>query len=549
MPFRWGIRRRWLRISMRTLLLIVLVLCAWLAYVSNRARKQEELVRRLVHEGRGVVGYHHQIDANGKSIRDAPLPGPAWLRSLIGDHAFLRLRIVALNTSIEEDLRLISQFPSIETLSLDEQVCDEEMKFVAPLRNLKKLVLSSPYLSDRGIKHLSNLHKLEELTLGHARLTDAGLKHLGGLKNLKELVLIQTQVTGDGVARLRKQIPQARIDPDTFPSVAQEREVVQQLIKTGARFEADKDGWITDVTFYGIDVADEQLTPLQSLARLNSLNILDTRVTHAGVERLLKAKPKLQVYPPFREPLAEERDAVAALNRIGARLNFDKEGHVIQVWSFDEDLDPELLSPFADLRYLKRLMLFSNDVGNTGWRFISKAEALENVDVLYAEVNDANVRQIRSLRNLKEFRANATDLSDDGLAILGEFPALERLELRRVAITGPGLASLKNVKRLLITFQSSAEFSDDGLAHVAELTQLRALALNYASITDEGVKHLRKLVNLENLYLDGSRITDAGLLKLAELPKVKALSLDDTEVTSEGVAEFKKLRPNCKVGR
>ncbi|HJS07017.1 MAG TPA: hypothetical protein VJ809_05130 [Pirellulales bacterium] len=107
MAFRFGIRRRWLRISTRTLLLIVLVLCVWLAYVSNRARKQEELVRRLVNEGRGVVAYHHQIDANGKGIPDAPLPGPAWLRRLIGDHAFLSLRVVALNTSNEDDLRLI----------------------------------------------------------------------------------------------------------------------------------------------------------------------------------------------------------------------------------------------------------------------------------------------------------------------------------------------------------------------------------------------------------------------------------------------------------
>ena len=105
MALRLGIRRRWLRISTRTLLLIVLVLCAWLAYVSNRARKQEELVRRLVHEGRGVVGYHHQIDANGKGIPDAPLPGPAWLRRLIGDHAFLRLWFVGLYTSNEDDLR------------------------------------------------------------------------------------------------------------------------------------------------------------------------------------------------------------------------------------------------------------------------------------------------------------------------------------------------------------------------------------------------------------------------------------------------------------
>ena len=106
MPFRFGIRRRWLRISMQTMLLIVLVLCAWLAYVSNRARKQEELVRRLVTERRGVVGYHHEWDAAGKHVSNAPLPGPAWLRRLIdfrptiaSSHRFMPLRVLTQRAS------------------------------------------------------------------------------------------------------------------------------------------------------------------------------------------------------------------------------------------------------------------------------------------------------------------------------------------------------------------------------------------------------------------------------------------------------------------
>jgi hypothetical protein len=188
------------------------------------------------------VAYHHEVDSKGDRIPDAPLPGPTWLRSLIGDHAFLRLRFVGTYTSDENDLRLMSEFPSIETLSLDEQVNDKDMRFVAPLRNLKKLELSSPYLSDHGIKNLSGLHKLEELTIGHARLTDDGLKQLGSLKNLKELVLIQTQVTAEGMAWLRKQIPAAQIElaPVTIAPARLALVSVDEMKSAPTRFVPDK---------------------------------------------------------------------------------------------------------------------------------------------------------------------------------------------------------------------------------------------------------------------------------------------------------------------
>jgi Leucine-rich repeat (LRR) protein len=548
MAFRLGIRRRWLRISMRTLLLIVLVLCAWLAYVSNRARKQEELVRRLVHEGRGVVGYHHQIDANGKGIRDAPLPGPAWLRKLIGDHAFLRLWFVGLYTSNEEDLRLLSQFPSIEQLSLD-QVRDEDLRFVAPLRNLKKIELSSMFVTNDGIKHFSGLRKLEELVLGHARIGDNGLKPLAGLSNLRELSLIDTQVTAEGVAWLRKRLPQLKIYPDYFPSAPDERDTVRELAKSGALFDADKEGYVTGVSFYGADVDDDDLPPLESLTRLKQLSVWYTRVTRSGIERLLRTHPNLKVSPPFPQPHTEEADAVAALNRIGLKLSFDKEGFVTAIQSADRYLSIESLAPAAELGRLKRITLSVPNLGAAECRVLGNIRSLETLWVSHGQLSDDGIKHLSRLANLKELWASGANVSDEGLAQLAKLPALQELELTGVAIDGSGLANIKSLTKLSLSLQPSAEFTDEGLAHIAEMTQLRTLSLSFAQITDEGFRRLRQLENLEKLYLEGSRVTDEGLLQLVELPYLKSISLEDTDVTSEGVAEFIWLRPDCKVDR
>ena len=60
-------RRRWFQYSLRTLLVLVTVLCVfcvWLGLVSERARKQREAVAAIEAMG-GVVYYDYQVDSSG----------------------------------------------------------------------------------------------------------------------------------------------------------------------------------------------------------------------------------------------------------------------------------------------------------------------------------------------------------------------------------------------------------------------------------------------------------------------------------------------------
>ena len=98
MAFRFGIRRRWLRISVRTLLLIVLVISVFLGYVSNRARKQAELVRRLTVENRAVIGFMQGKHMVGAVIPQSAVAAPhgceGWraITRFCGSTASIRLR-------------------------------------------------------------------------------------------------------------------------------------------------------------------------------------------------------------------------------------------------------------------------------------------------------------------------------------------------------------------------------------------------------------------------------------------------------------------------
>jgi hypothetical protein len=77
--------RRWLRFSLRSLLILMTAMAVWLGFTMKRLRDQEQAVARIQELG-GTVTYHYQLDENGNWISDAQPPGPRWLRAILGPH-------------------------------------------------------------------------------------------------------------------------------------------------------------------------------------------------------------------------------------------------------------------------------------------------------------------------------------------------------------------------------------------------------------------------------------------------------------------------------
>ena len=62
------------------------------------------------------------------------------------------------------------------------KVTDNDLKALAPIKNLEILDLSDTKVTDAGLKELAPLTKLKSLTLPNTHVTDAGLKELVALK-------------------------------------------------------------------------------------------------------------------------------------------------------------------------------------------------------------------------------------------------------------------------------------------------------------------------------------------------------------------------------
>ena len=178
-------RRRWFQYRLRTLVVFVLM-CAipgsWFAVRMQQAKKQREAVE-AIERLLGSVWYDYQD-------RDGELPGPTWLRDLLGDDFFARVVGVNLGSA---------------------QVTDTDLKHIITLSQLRRLDLGSKPITDAGLEHLRGLSQLRVLILTGTRITDAGLKYLTKLAQLQEICVHSTQLTDQTINQLQRALPNCKI--------------------------------------------------------------------------------------------------------------------------------------------------------------------------------------------------------------------------------------------------------------------------------------------------------------------------------------------------
>ena len=231
--------RRRFQFSIRSLLLfvvVVAVVCSWLAVKMQQARRQREAVE-AVEKGDGWADYDYEIDADGNSLPGTPEPsGPSWLRNLLGVDFLSDVRQLDYDRATDAELMHLkgltsleilrffgAQFTdtglmhlegltSLETLRFDTtQVTDAGLVHLKGLMSLQHLSLEGTQVTDAGMVHLKELTSLESLDLSYTQVTDAGLVHLKGLTSLTWLRLRWTPVTDAGVQDLQEALPNCEI--------------------------------------------------------------------------------------------------------------------------------------------------------------------------------------------------------------------------------------------------------------------------------------------------------------------------------------------------
>jgi len=180
---------RWLRFSLRTLLVVVTGGCVALGLwvkAAERQRRAVEGIREL-----GGFAYYSTEWRSGKWIDDDSAPWVRLLRGCTGPDYLDQVVVVHL---------------------YGRSISDSGLAFVRDLPRLKALNVGGTEISDAGLQYISELPDLESLTLSRTHVTEEGLlRLLPQMNSLKEVNLDKYRISEECSSRLRILMPTTTI--------------------------------------------------------------------------------------------------------------------------------------------------------------------------------------------------------------------------------------------------------------------------------------------------------------------------------------------------
>ncbi len=186
------VRRNWLSLSLRSLLVLFTLLAVWMGIIANRAREQRRIVAALSQYPGAMILYDHEWDlsAGGEIPKRRPLgppPGPPWLRNRLGDEYFVTVIGLFLTGNWDQKspgpdrgaLELLRDLPRLRVLSLEKSsITDADLAAIADQTDLIYLWLDDTAISDAGLVHLRRMRRLKFLYIRNSNVTDAGIDAL-----------------------------------------------------------------------------------------------------------------------------------------------------------------------------------------------------------------------------------------------------------------------------------------------------------------------------------------------------------------------------------
>ena len=196
--------RRFLRFSIRGLIVVVLVFGVTLGWFVRSVRIQREAVAAIVRDGGSVV-YDWEWSDSGRKPSAKP-PAPQWLVDSVGVDCFGRVVAADLaqyQTVSEGLIEQIGRLEHLKSLTVYAAfLTDAQLARLKGLTGITDLWLDGTQVTDSGLAHLKGLTKLNVFRSRTPQVSDAGLEHLKGLKSLSALYLSNTQVTDRGLEDL-----------------------------------------------------------------------------------------------------------------------------------------------------------------------------------------------------------------------------------------------------------------------------------------------------------------------------------------------------------
>jgi Leucine Rich repeat len=357
-PSRPRSHRRWLRFSLRSLLILVTILCVWLGVKVNQARRQKEAVDALSKVG-AAIRYEHQLsDTHPRDFAvEKELDVPRWLRDLAGDDFFQTVVAVQATRPVtDNDFIHLAALPRIRFLYLTNTgprvtdaglahlprpdrlvsfvaggtaVGNEFAKRLATADGMDTLFLGGTRVSDEGLLALSTLGQLLNLSIDNTEVTDAGLDALQGMRELRCLRLDGTRITDAGLAKLawHKALTTVQLNRTAVTDAGLRRlatlSSLNEVELEGTQVRGPglatiasrltvlvlRDTLIDDtslahlkearnlqaINLEGTAITDAGLLHLHGLPKLSAICLEGTQVTKEGIAQLTKAPPTLAI--------------------------------------------------------------------------------------------------------------------------------------------------------------------------------------------------------------------------------------------------------------
>jgi hypothetical protein len=455
------VARRRLSIRLSVLLALVLPVAVYLGWLTNRARRQRELIG-IVRSMGGVVTFDYERSAPGSRPKLEP-PGPRWLRRWVGDEYFQQITEISVFSSGSKSLsaaqraqgrydarllRLIAAQKHLNVLRIrvdGSRVTDAGLAALAGLSELESLqIQSAELLTDEGLQALRGLSKLQLLLLCDAhQITDAGLKHLSGLPKLERLCVTESQIG---------------------------------------------DHWY------------EQLGPSPSLVELyfgRSLGC-DT-VTHSGSRISDRGLVGLNQYPQLQSLVLDSPNLSD-----GAFVHLKDLSQLRTLWLTGTQMTGRGLAGLRGLSRLAALSLEGDSLADEGVSELAELKSLRQVRLAGPKLTDASVARVSCLPALTFLRLDGPKFTDDGLVCLSHSTSLRTLKLDNGgsfsdkaldAICGlPKLGDLefalwRNGRR---ASGPTCQISDRGLQTIKGFPALNSVTLRSSRISRRAIDALAK---------------------------------------------------------
>jgi hypothetical protein len=203
-------RRRWLQVSLRTLLAMTALVAGVLGYGLFRVHQRARAIQALDQAGAQLS----LRPPDWRFDRD-----PWWLAVPWTGVDRREVSSVTFYGASIERVGLLRRFPEIQLLSIGADcraLTESESANLAQVHALTSFGLFSARVSAPTIKALANANRLVSVTLAASSVDDDVAEGLGDLSHVTRMELVYTDIPAPAAAKLRQRLPgvKLRIAPD-----------------------------------------------------------------------------------------------------------------------------------------------------------------------------------------------------------------------------------------------------------------------------------------------------------------------------------------------